>query len=384
MSEYQYYEFRALDRPLSDKAQAELRGLSSRAEITATSFVNTYNYGDFRGKPDKLMEKYFDAFLYVANWPAHRLMLRLPRRLFDLKEGKAYAVTDSVKFHDTGEHVVVDFDAHPEDGPSGWEEGEGQLEPLLPLRADLMAGDWRALYIGWLAAAERGELDDDKREPPVPPGLSQLTPALKALAEFLWLDKDLLAAAAASDEGTAPTGPGADEVAAWVTALPAKEKDALLLRLLAGDAPHLSLELRRRFQEAQTAQRPPSHSAQPRRTVAELLAAAEEVRAESKRRATAKAARIMVAKAREKAAARALYLDSLVGKEDALWPQVDKAIQTKLPKEYDRAVDLLLALHDLAVRSGTQAEVGQRIRNLREQHKAKRTFVQRLDKAELP
>ena len=58
-----------------------LRALSSRAEITSASFINTYNYGDFRGSPETLMEKYFDAHVYVANWGTHRLMLRVPRRL---------------------------------------------------------------------------------------------------------------------------------------------------------------------------------------------------------------------------------------------------------------------------------------------------------------
>ncbi len=56
-----------LDKPLTDEQRAELRKLSSRAEITATRFVNQYNYGDFRGNPEKLMERYFDAFCYLAN-----------------------------------------------------------------------------------------------------------------------------------------------------------------------------------------------------------------------------------------------------------------------------------------------------------------------------
>lgn len=43
MSEYQYYEFLALDRPLASKQRAELRSLSTRAEITATRFVNEYH-----------------------------------------------------------------------------------------------------------------------------------------------------------------------------------------------------------------------------------------------------------------------------------------------------------------------------------------------------
>ena len=68
MSEYQYYEFRAVDRPLTEREMEELRALSTRAAISATSFQNEYNYGDFRGDPLELMPKYFDAFVYVSNW----------------------------------------------------------------------------------------------------------------------------------------------------------------------------------------------------------------------------------------------------------------------------------------------------------------------------
>lgn len=34
MSEYQYYEFLAIDRPLDDTQQAQVRSLSTRARIT--------------------------------------------------------------------------------------------------------------------------------------------------------------------------------------------------------------------------------------------------------------------------------------------------------------------------------------------------------------
>ena len=49
MSEYQYYEFLALDQPLTEKQRAELRSISTRAEITATRFVNEYEWGDLKG-----------------------------------------------------------------------------------------------------------------------------------------------------------------------------------------------------------------------------------------------------------------------------------------------------------------------------------------------
>ena len=48
MSEYQYYEFLALDRPLTSDEMQELRAFSTRARITPTSFINEYNWGDLR------------------------------------------------------------------------------------------------------------------------------------------------------------------------------------------------------------------------------------------------------------------------------------------------------------------------------------------------
>ena len=71
MSEYQYYEFQAVDRPLTAGEQQELRALSTRAIITATSFVNSYEWGDFKGDPSRLVERMFDCiFILPAGAPA--------------------------------------------------------------------------------------------------------------------------------------------------------------------------------------------------------------------------------------------------------------------------------------------------------------------------
>lgn len=67
MSEFQYYEFQAIDRPLTAREMDELRSCSSPARITATSFVNEYSWGNFKGDEDAWMERYFDAFLYLVN-----------------------------------------------------------------------------------------------------------------------------------------------------------------------------------------------------------------------------------------------------------------------------------------------------------------------------
>jgi hypothetical protein len=52
MSEYQYYEFLALDQPLTDRQMRDVRSFSTRARITSTSFVNEYHW----------------AFVYFATW----------------------------------------------------------------------------------------------------------------------------------------------------------------------------------------------------------------------------------------------------------------------------------------------------------------------------
>src|SRR5215218_11404573 len=109
MSEYQYYEFLAVDRPLTEREMRELRAVSSRAVITATRFTNHYEWGCFKGDPRAWMERYFDAFLYYANWGTHELMLRLPRRVLDLATARRYCVSDEVSASASGNHVILSF-----------------------------------------------------------------------------------------------------------------------------------------------------------------------------------------------------------------------------------------------------------------------------------
>src|SRR5947207_885530 len=133
MSEYQYYEFRAIDRPLAPGELAEVRALSTRAQITPTHFENTYHYGDFRGNPRQLVEKYYDAHVYVSNFGTVVLMLRLPKTALPEEELAPYAAEDTLGWWTTGEHTVVEWrlDEEPFDD---WVEGEGWMDRLLPIR----------------------------------------------------------------------------------------------------------------------------------------------------------------------------------------------------------------------------------------------------------
>jgi hypothetical protein len=281
MSEYQYYEFRAIDRPLTSRQMGELRELSTRAEITPTSFTNEYQWGDFKGDPRRMMEKYFDAFFYYANWGTYWFMLRLPKKLVDIAAIRQYEAEDFLDVWTEGDFVILDFRSEDESGD--WDEDDGsELASLIPLRADLMNGDLRSLYLGWLAAAQSGVLDDEDVEPPVPPGMKKLSASLQSLADTLRIDDRLFKAAAKASEATMPSGPAKKELVKWIAKLPVVEKNKILLRLVEGNDPHLSMELLRRFRESRGKQDAAINSGeeQHRRTVGELLGAARLSRGE--------------------------------------------------------------------------------------------------------
>ncbi|MEM5426246.1 hypothetical protein VSR73_35225 [Paraburkholderia ferrariae] len=82
MSEYQYYEFACVDQLLTATQQAELRSFSTRATITASSFVNEYHWGNLKGDPLEWVQQYIDAHVYSSNWGSCRLLLRLPHGTF--------------------------------------------------------------------------------------------------------------------------------------------------------------------------------------------------------------------------------------------------------------------------------------------------------------
>ena len=144
MSEYQYYEFLAIDRPLDDVELAEVRSLSTRARITAASFVNEYHWGNFRGSPNRLMERYYDAHLYVANWGTHRVVFRLPCDLLDPDVVEDYRVDDQVSAWTTNEFTLLELTSADHAGEFDFDyDPETLLSGIIGVRAELAAGDRR-------------------------------------------------------------------------------------------------------------------------------------------------------------------------------------------------------------------------------------------------
>lgn len=377
MSEYQYYEFLALDRPLDARAQRELRALSTRARISPTHFVNTYEWGDLRGDPRALMTSYFDAFLYLANWGTRQLMFRLPASVLDLDVLSRYCATDTACAWSAGDNVIVSLTSEKED--DCWDEmAEDSLGSIVPVRSELAVGDRRLLYLAWLLSVDAGVLHGDELEPPVPVGLGELSGPLRAVVEFLRLDDDLLSAAAEASEPTKPIAASAAQLRSWVSRLPAPEKDDVLIRLASGD-PGVSSEFVRRFRAG-------TNSVLDRegtRTVAELRDAARQVCGDRERLSDQRRAEERAVRERAQAAARQQHLTALAARQEQAWIQVHDAIETRQPAQYDEAVKVLQDLRAVSEREERVDAFTERLTDLQQRHARKVSLLERLERAGL-
>ncbi len=375
MSEYQYYEFQKVDGRLSEKEMQELRAYSTRARITPASFINEYHFGSFKGNVDTWMEKYFDGYLYLANWGTHEIQLAIPAGLISLATAERYCSSRVASSREKSGKLILTFLSEAE--PDGeWLEGEGHLSALLQIRTELAHGDLRPLYLGWLIGVQADESKETKEEPPVPPNLDDLSGPQENLADFLRLDRDLLAAAAQNSPRDKPDVPSSEETSRWVASLPASEKDEMLVQVMEGAAARIRMELQSKFHRQQSGSR--FTTAVKRRTVGELLSAAKAFGESRQRQERQKAA---LEKARqEQAAARARekHLNSLAGRSESIWGIVDSLATTRSPKNYDEAVRHVADLRDLAEREGRQAEFKSGLHALRNQHGAKKSLIERL------
>ena len=249
LSEYQYYEFLAIDRPLKSDEMSALRRLSTRAEITPLSFTNEYQWGDFKGNPTELMRRYFDAHIYVANWMTAIFKLRLPIDVISRKTAMTMAFRDFLDFDATETHWIITWSLTESENYERFalEDGRGWMARLTPVREELMRGDFRSLYIGWLAGVFEEIIDDDELEPMMPEGLGNLTAAQRALVEYLEVDEDLLEGTCMGIPERQDDSLSEQEIHDWLESFTHDEVLTLLKQLLEGQGPLAERTLKNRF-----------------------------------------------------------------------------------------------------------------------------------------
>jgi hypothetical protein len=374
MSEYQYYEFQAIDRPLDGADQAALRALSTRARITATSFTNAYEWGDFKGDPAKLMEKWFDLHLYLANWGSRRLMIRWPARLVDRQQLDGFlGEVDFATLRRAGQNLILDITVDEVESED-WDDGSGWLAALASLRADVLGGDLRLFYLLWLSAVEADVFEPDEPEPMA--GIGPMTGALEAFADFFGIDRDLVAVAAErSADPLAQQLASPETVRPIIAAMTDPEKTDLLARLFDGEA-HVAIELRSIVRQRLGSQiDAPRHVA---RTVGDLRARAGAIRQARERAQAEKAEAERKRREEEAERSRRARLEAIGRRGESVWREVETEIERRNAAGYDKAANLLRDLRTISRENGTAEEFDRRLQQIRDRHARKERLIERL------
>jgi len=374
MSEYQYYEFAAIDGPISDEGLRFARSCSSRAEVSRVRWQNTYNFGDFHGSVDTLL-KYYDAHFYIANWGTVRLGLAFSKDAITpetirpyLRGGERYEET--LTFTEIGQRCIVWWERNEE---GGWIDtgGQGLIDELIGIREELMRGDYRALFLGWLADFDPDEWRDPKDSavvvPPIPPGLDQLSPALVALVEHFHVDQDALAVAAGMSRATTPERL---PVAAVLERLSVPEMRALLARVAEGGGAGVMAELNRQtYPRAQI----PAGQAMSCIDFAAKTIATREGRTKNEAKAAA-------AKRQREAELRRQHLVSVVQRADTLWSGLNPLMDQKIASAYDQVSAQLQELRDAYAQAGNIGAFQQKLARFRSRYSNRPAMLRRIEK----
>lgn len=338
MSEYRYYEFAAIDRPLNSIEMAELRAVSTRALITSAGFTNYYERGDLKADPSEWMRRYFDAFIYWAERSGCQLSLRLPQAVLKANELKAFVNESTFWIEASDEHWILNWalnrnefhDLLLEDDGSGW------LRRLIPLRDELLRGDLRPLYVGWLADGDA--LPGDMLEPELPEGLGKLSPAQQALAEFLKIDPDLIEAAKAP----VPDRNRAQDVRAWLDTWRPKDMKDVFKRIVLGEGSEAERQVKSHYAAWLKAQLSVRFGDARRRRVAELRELAQAAATDGKTQEN----RTRKNRDTERQRQRVADLRAMMSDPDKHWKMVDTQAQRGTASSYDQVVRILSDLAD--------------------------------------
>lgn len=353
MSFHQHYEFLSLDRPLRADELAEVAKISSHASVSPNRFAVSYDYGDLRGNPDEILAKWYDLHLYRSSNSA-RLAIKLPADLLDAATIEAFEIAEIQEFVVCGSHVLLIWNLEDCDG--GWIEDDdvtGEASALAGVRSALLRGELWPLYLGWLSwqpyRDDEGDDDEDgenANDPPIPPGLSAADPTCRALAEFLGVSLDVVAAAAEScPQPSAARTLG--EIVGWLATQPTRDKDAALASVLDSSGGDAFATLRQRF-------------AQWRRSAA-VAQSQQRTYAELEDRAAVLASERSRGEADRKAQARAAHLDSVAKQATKLWAVVESLRDDRTQSGLEKAVTTLVDLGDAADRQGTRAEFDKKL-----------------------
>lgn len=374
MSQYQYYEFKTIDKSLSKQDKDEIGTWSSRTYPTNTGAIFNYSYGSFPRDEFSVVEKYFDAMFNISNWGTTRLIFKFPKDLFEADRIKQYVIEDGVQIIEKPDCFLLCLEYSEEEGGRDWVEGEGWLSSLISLRDDILNGDYRALYLIWLKnAIEAADgdyrcVDKSDLEPPVPSQLDRLNGALQDLVEIFEISKYYLAAAIENLADEKMEDPL--DLKAGIDKLSEDEKRDFLLRLIENEE-LLSLKLKKRV-EALSAYKATATSGKNRRSIGEIAERIKEIKKEAK-----------LQRQKQKEEERLKRLTELESHEAEHWRTVDFLVSQKNAKGYVEAVALLKKLKELAVHKNRYDDYRIKVEAIKKEYSRLSGFTRRIFDANL-
>ena len=374
MSEYQYYEFMAIDKPLSKEDKTEIGSWSSRTNPSNTGATFTYSYGSFPKDVITVTEKYFDAMFSVSNWGTTRLIFKFPTSLLTTNRIRQYCSENGLEIIKKSDFILLDIGYSEEEGGGNWIEGEGWLSSIISLRNDIINKDYRCLYLIWLKDAissfesDLGDSNSDDYEPQVPDGLNDLNDALQDFVDIFQINKDYITAAA---ENSKPQNPDRQiDLATYLDQLSENERREFLVRLL-NDEPLLHIKLKSRLKEFLDTNETSMKDA-PRRTIEEIMQKVEEIREQRINR-----------EQKEREEKQLKKLRTIEGQEFESWTKVQQLISEKTPKAYDQAILLLQDLKELSIYKNRFNDFCEKIELIKEKYSRLSGLTSRIKDAKL-
>jgi len=291
---------------------------------------------------------------------------------------KAAAVPYLLDIKPTKTHWIITWSLEESENYDrfGMEDGRGWMARLAPVREELLRGDLRSLYIGWLAAVTGELMDDDDVESLSVGGLANLAAAQQAPAEFLEVDPDLLAGAGMGSPAALKAEISPEEMDEWIDALPREEVNSILKQLLEGKGRQAERSTRNRFASWRRGLQTGDTDA-PRRTVGELRQNAEKARLirMEKQKRDRKQREI---KRLEK---RKAYLKNLSSDFPKAWASVKEPVERGSGRGYDEACRILVDIAEAYALYATKKQLQKELEKFMAGHLRRKALIQRLVKA---
>jgi hypothetical protein len=296
-------------------------------------------------------------------------MFRFPKAALDPQTIEPYCRDDFLTLELEGNYYLLDFSLDEEEFDDEWLETSDNLSKLIPIREQILRGDYRALYLGWLKAISIEEPDEDnpEEEPPIPAGLGNLDSSHRTFIEFFALDEHLVKAAAKTSPEIQPEPTASLEKA--LLQLTHDECLTFLSRVL-NNEPQVGMALQKRLRQLSGLK--PVSVGQDRREAGDIFKEAGHLQQEYLRRQKAEAEQKRIQK-----------LLDLAKHEEATWHWVESLIGQKQAGPYAEAAQLLVSLRDLAIYQNRLLKFQERFITMQDRYRNRPALMERFKRAGL-